>query len=229
MTAPVEHPPRLYPYRRVNKVYPLDLPGHGADAGGDTSSVLLDECVQAITRVVERQGLRDVVLVGHGFAGSLILQAAEQLPVAPKRLVLVAGIVPINGKNIISVFPATTRSCYRFLAYWAWLLGKDLKLPSQAIGRYLFNGVDQMEVVQALGFFGPLPTLVLKTKVQQPDISDRSPVSYVVLTEDRMLPPALQRTMGARIPNVEFIELDSCHMALLNKPKELADILLSFA
>ncbi len=229
MTAPVEHPPPLYPHRRVNRVYPLDLPGHGADAGGDTSSVLLDECVQAITRAVERQGLRDLVLVGHGFAGPLILQAAGRLPVAPKRLVLVAGIVPIDGKNMISVFPATIKTCYRFLANWTWLLGKDLKLPPQVIGRYLCNGIDPMEVVQALGFFGPLPTRVLKTGVPQPDIPDRTPVSYVVLADDRILPPALQRTMGLRIPNVEFLELDSCHQAQLYKPRELADILLGFA
>lgn len=229
MTAPVEHPPPLYPHRKVSKVYLLDLPGHGVDADGDTSSVLLDECVQAITRAVERQGLRDLVLVGHGFAGSLILQAAGLLPVAPKRLVLVAGIVPINGKNMISVFPATTRTCYRFLANWTWLFGKDLKLPPQVIGRYLCNGIDPMEVVQAVGFFGPLPTRVLKTGVPQPDIPDGTPVSYVVLTDDRVLPPALQRTMGLRIPNVEFLDLDSCHQAPLYKPRELADILLSFA
>ena len=31
MTSPVEHPPRLYAYRAVGKVFPLDLPGHGLD------------------------------------------------------------------------------------------------------------------------------------------------------------------------------------------------------
>ena len=35
LTAPVEHPPRLYASRAADRVYPLDLPGHGADADGD--------------------------------------------------------------------------------------------------------------------------------------------------------------------------------------------------
>jgi pimeloyl-ACP methyl ester carboxylesterase len=191
--------------------------------------VLLDECVQGITRAVERHGLRDVVLVGHDFAGPLVLQAAGQLPVPPKRLVLVAGIVPVNGKNMISVFPAGIRSCYFVLASWAWLLGKDLKLPPQVIGRYLYSRIHQMEVLRALGFFGPLPTRVLTTRAQWWGGSLPSPVSYVVLTQDRILPPALQRTMGSRIPNVEFIELESCHQAPIHRPKELAEILLSFA
>jgi len=32
LTAPVEHPPRLYSPRVANRVFTLDLPGHGADA-----------------------------------------------------------------------------------------------------------------------------------------------------------------------------------------------------
>ena len=56
MTAPVEHPPRLYAYRPADKEFSLDLPGHGADAQGDTAAVLMEECVQSILRAVERQG-----------------------------------------------------------------------------------------------------------------------------------------------------------------------------
>ena len=77
LTAPQEHPPRLYVPRRANRVYPLDLPGHGADADGDTAEVRLEECVHAIIRAVEREGLKDVVLVGHGFGGGLRLKNTQ--------------------------------------------------------------------------------------------------------------------------------------------------------
>ena len=72
LTAPEEHPPRLNAPKRANKVYPMDLPGHGADADGDTGEVRLEECIHSITRAVEREGLKDLVLVGHGFAGGLV-------------------------------------------------------------------------------------------------------------------------------------------------------------
>ena len=94
LTAPEDHPPTLHKKRRANRVYPIDLPGHGSDAGGDTAAVRLEECVQAISRSVERESLEDVVLVGHGFSGSLVIQAASEMEVPPKRVVLVAGIVP---------------------------------------------------------------------------------------------------------------------------------------
>ena len=83
----------------------MDLPGHGADADGDTAEVRLEECVHAIVRAVEREGLKDVVLVGHGFAAGLVIQAAGQLPEPPKRLVLVAGMVPLYRRSLLSVLP----------------------------------------------------------------------------------------------------------------------------
>ena len=229
MTAPVEHPPRLYARRRANKVHPLDLPGHGADCRGDTAAVLMSECVQAIVRAVERQELQDVVLVGHGFAGSLVLQATGQLSVPPKRLVLIAGIVPDGEKSLLSAFPQRTRSCFQFLSILSNLFGQDLKLPRQVISQYLCNGINSMEIVQVIGMFGPLPTRVLKSRVTRDGLEVPCPVSYVVLTEDRILPPEVQRSMAERIPNVEVIELESCHEVGLYRPRELADILLSLA
>ena len=93
LTAPEEHPPTLYKRRRANRVHPIDLPGHGADADGDTAAVRLEECVQAITRTVERERLQDLVLVGHGFAGSLGVQRANALPVRPER----GGVVSVSA------------------------------------------------------------------------------------------------------------------------------------
>jgi pimeloyl-ACP methyl ester carboxylesterase len=229
MTAPVEHPPRLYTQRAADKVHPLDLPGHGADSRGDTAAVLMSECVQAIVRAIERQGLQNVVLVGHDFAGALILQAAGQLPTPPKRLVLVAGIVPDEGKNLLSVFPSQTRSCFRLLSSVSSLSGQDLKLPQHVISQYICNGINPMEIVQVIGMFGPLPTRVLKSPFPRDGSEPPCPVTYVALTQDRILPPEIQRRMAEPIPNAELIELESCHQVNLHRPRELADILLRFA
>jgi pimeloyl-ACP methyl ester carboxylesterase len=228
MTAPVEHPPRLDANHSSNKVYLMDLPGHGTDANGDTSSVLLDECVQSILRTVERQGLQDVVLVGHGFAGWLILQAAGQLPTPPKRLVLIAGIIPDRGKSMIDELPFAFRLVFQGMSYLGGLLGKDTKMPRGAVQRYLCNGMDPMAVVEAIGYFGPLPVGVLKTRTLELE-EITSPITYAVLTRDRMLPVATQRQMAARLPNVDIIEMYSCHQAPLDQPQELSRILLSFA
>ena len=229
MTAPADHPPRLYARRPANRVCTLDLPGHGADARGDTAQVRMEECVHAIARTVEREGLKDLVMVGHGFAGSLIIQAASQLPEPPKRLVLVAGIVPPNQRNMLGVFRRRTRTVFNLLDVLSKFSRQDLKWPKAVIGSLLCNGMGPMEVVEVLGFFGPLPTRVLKTKVPLEVSALPCPVTYVELTGDKLLPRYTQERMALRLPGVEIVRLDSCHQVMLQNPKEMADMLLSFA
>jgi pimeloyl-ACP methyl ester carboxylesterase len=229
LTAPVEHPPRLASRPKVNKVFPMDLPSHGADAGGDTAGMLTEECVQAIVRAVERQDMHDLVLVGHGFSAPLVLMASAQLPVPPRRVVLVAGIVPGGNSNMISVLSPNIRFCFNLSAAITGLLGKELRLPRPLIDRYLCNGVEPKEIVQSVGFYGPLATRTLKTRVQREDLETPSSVTYVVLTQDRILPPLIQRKMAERIPDVDLVELEACHQAPLYRAREIADLLLSYA
>ncbi len=229
LTTPVEHPPRLYVPRRANRVYPLDLPGHGTDADGDTAEVRLEECVHSIIRAVEREDLKDVIIVGHGFAGGLILQAANQLPQPPKRLVLVAGIVPVGQRSIVSALPRFTRGGFRLMALISRLMRREFRMPRSIITRVLCNGMDPMEVVQALGFFGPLPTRVLTAGLSLDDGPPPCPVTYVVLTKDKLLPQDAQERMAQRIPDAEIVPVDSCHQINLYKPRELAEILLAYA
>ena len=229
LTAPEEHPPTLHKHRRANRVHPLDLPGHGADADGDTAAVRLEECVQTITRAVEREQLKDLVLVGHGFSGSLVVQAAKEMSVPPKRVVLVAGIVPAPQRPLLSACSSTTRAAFRLFSALSSLSGQEFRLPRPAINGYLCNGMDPMEVVQLLGFFGPLPTRMLKSRFPLEDSTLPCPVTYIVLTQDKMIPPEAQLRVAERFEDVETVQIDSCHQVMAQHPKELAEVLLRYA
>ena len=112
VTAPAEHPPSLYTPRYSSQFYILNLPGHGDDDEGDTADVRLDECVQAIARAVERRGMKDLVLVGHGVGGMIAAQAANLLPEPPKRLAMIAGVVPEKNRTPLSRLPGPVRKCF---------------------------------------------------------------------------------------------------------------------
>ena len=229
LTAPEEHPPTLHKRRRANRVHPLDLPGHGADAGGDTSGVRLEECVQAITRTVDREQLKDLVLVGPGFSASLVVQAASEMTDPPKRVVLVAGIVPAHQRPLLSACPARTRTAFRLFSMLSSLSRQEFKLPSSAINGFLCNGMDSMEVVQLLGFFGPLPTRVLKSRLPMETSELPCPVTYVMLTQDKMFPPDAQARVAEQFEGVETVEIESCHQVMAQHPQELAEVLLRYA
>ena len=229
LTAPEDHPPTLHKPRRANRVHPLDLPGHGTDAGGDTAAVRLEECVQAITRAVEREDLKDLVLVGHGFAGSLVVQAASEMAVPPKRVVLVAGIVPAPQRPLISACSSRTRTAFRMVSMLSSMSRQDVRMPSYVINEYLCNGIDSMEVVQMMGFFGPMPTRVMKSRLPMENIELPCPVTYVVLTQDKVIASELQARIAARFNEVETVEIDSCHQVMAQRPKELAEVLLRYS
>lgn len=229
LTAPEEHPPTLHKRRRANRVHTLDLPGHGADADGDTAAVRLEECVQAITRAVERERLKDLVLVGHGFAGSLVVQAAKEMAVPPKRVVLVAGILPAPQRPLLSAYPPRTRAAFRLFSILSSLSRQELKLPRPAVNELLCNGMDPMEVVPLLGFFSPLPTRVLRSRLPMEESTLPCPVTYIVLTQDKLIPPDAQRRIAERFEGLETVEIESCHQVMAQHPKELAEVLLRYA
>lgn len=229
LTAPQEHPPKLHRARKANRVFPLDLPGHGPDAEGDTAAVRLEECVQSINRSVEREALDDLVLVGHGFSGSLVLQAAAELPQPPKRIVLVAGIVPAQQRTLISAYSQRARFGYRLFSFLSSLSRQEFKLPNYAIYSYLCNTMDTMAVVQTMGFFGPLPTRVLKSRISLGENGLPSPLTYVVLTQDKMIAPDAQKQTAERFGSEEIVEIEACHQVMLQKPEQLAEILLRYA
>lgn len=229
LTAPEEHPPTLHKHRRASRVHPIDLPGHGSDAGGDTAAVRLEECVQAITKAVEREQLKNVVMVGHGISASLVIQAAKELSVPPKRVVLVAGIVPAPQRPLLSAYSPRMRAAFSLFSTLSSLSRQEFKLPRPVINGFVCNGMDPMEVVQLVGFFGPLPTRVLKSRYPVADSTLPCPVTYVVLTEDKMITRDEQLRIAERFEGVETVEIESCHQVMARRPKELAELLLRYA
>jgi pimeloyl-ACP methyl ester carboxylesterase len=104
-----------------------------------------------------------------------------------------------------------------------------LKLPSPAINGLICNGMDSMEIVQLVGFFGPLPTRVLKSRLPIETSELPCPVTYVVLTQDKLFPPDAQARVAAQYEGVETVEIESCHQVMAQHPEELAEVLLRYA
>jgi pimeloyl-ACP methyl ester carboxylesterase len=128
---------------------------------------------------------------------------------------------------MIDELPFFSRLGFQGMSKLGGLLGWDTRMPRGVVQRYLCNGMDPMAVVESIGYFGPLPVGVLRAKpLELPEIT--SPITYAVLTRDRVLPVATQRRMAAGLPNAEVIELESCHQVSLYQPRELAEVLRGY-
>ena len=227
MTAPVEHPPRLYRPRQAVRVRAVDLPGQGSDAAEDAGLVDIAEAVQAIARVVEQEGFNDYIIAGHELGGTVALQAATEMPVAPKRVVLLAGIVPANRGTPVSAYPLLARCSIGLCKVLGALSGRDIQAPKAMVSGYVCRGLDPMQRVETVGQLGPLPLKMLTQSVTLNLDALPCPVTYIVLGDDRLISPSQQRTMAARIPNATVIELEAAHQATTQRPRELAELLLA--
>ena len=230
LTSPVEHPPRLHSMGNVGNVLALDLPGHGPRAGGGKDVPTFDHCVSAVVEAVQNQGLHDLVMVGHGVAAPILLQAATELEDTPKRMVLFAGLIPSEGKSLLDMLPRSSRLAFRAMATVSRMAKKELRIPKPVVNYVYCNDMDPFDVIKIVGHFTPLPLDLFRAKPFLNYAAPRYPVTYVPLRRDRLIPVALQRRMADRLWSVEMApELDSCHEVMIERPGEVADLLLRYA
>ena len=229
LTAPSEHPPRLHSNPKINKVVTIDLPAHGADVGKDTSVVLAEECINAIVNSVDSENMSDVVLVAHGASAPLVLKASLELPSPPKRVILVSGVIPNSGKSMISVLPFHLRFGFTLYNLITSFLGKNMYVPKSLIYRYMCNGVDPKEIIQTIGFYGALPTRMLKSSFDFKEDYFTCPVTYIVLNEDKIFSSTQQSKMARRIPNIDLVDLKGCHQSIMHQPEAMAQVLSKYA
>ncbi len=70
-----------------------------------TSEINLLTHINDIVQILKYRDLRDVVLIGHSYAGMVISGVAEILPERLARLVYVDAPVPLNGQSAIDLLP----------------------------------------------------------------------------------------------------------------------------
>ena len=182
-------------------------------------SSLADD-VDAVWRAITHEA-GPIVLVGHGYGGTVITQVGNDPRVA--ALVYVAAFAPEVGQSTNDLqkdYPPPPcvaeieidRSGFLYLARNAVpeFLAHDLPAADSRI-----IGAAQK----------PIRASALLDRVTAAAWYNR-PCWYVVTDDDRMLSPALQRQIVKRIKARSFV-LHSGHLPFLSKPKETAEAILA--
>jgi len=196
-----------------HEVHVLTLSGlaekQGVPAGQQTH-------VQDIVDEVERLGLRDVVLVGHSYAGVPVGQGAERIGGRLARVVFVDSNVPVNGKSFLDSFPSDhiRKSLDENGGDWPPLdpadyAGQDL--TDEQIARIVTDGTPH-----------PGATLTEPAVLARP-LADL-PATYVkcLLDGDELPTPADELVASGRW---ELVRMETGHWPMFSRPRELARIL----
>ncbi|NUR94419.1 MAG: alpha/beta hydrolase [Kribbellaceae bacterium] len=175
--------------------------------------------VDDIVRVVEENDLRDVVLVGHSYAGVPVGQAAGRIGDRLRRVVYVDSNIPTDGKSFAQGWSAEGQAWLRDQmektgGYWPPLEADDYvdqDLCEEHIALILSRGTPHpgrsiTEPAELVRPIGELPTTYLKC------LMDGAMPSAVVLEQ-------------LTSPKWELAELNTGHWPMFSQPDALAKLL----
>lgn len=201
--------------QRGHRVTLVDLPSVGTDVSalGD-----FDADTKAVNTAAAQ--LSDpAVVVGHSYGGAVISNV--EYPATVRRLVFLGAFMPDAGRAFTSYLPPGP-----FPPYVGMRDDGTTTVPEgQAQPAFYGDCLDDL-VAWAVARLRPQSQAVLGGVNER--ASWRSiPSTYVLLTEDRAIPPDLQAEFAAQA--TEQVELQTSHSPFLSKPEQLADMLDSVA
>jgi len=176
----------------------------------------------AATRSVIDIARFPVVLVGHSYAGMIISEAGANSKV--KSLVYVAAYAPETGESVakIAQIPAQPgesrapvlppRDGHRLV--------DPAKFPTAFAADVPVSTTRFMAAAQV-----PWGLAAVQAEVGKPAWKVK-PTSFLVTTQDRMIPPSVQRMMASR-SGAKTIEVASSHAVMLSHPSEVAALIES--
>jgi pimeloyl-ACP methyl ester carboxylesterase len=197
----------------------LQVKGLSVVAVQNPLSALADD-VDAVRRALTHQ-LRPVVLVGHGYGGTVITQVGNHQSVA--GLVYIAAYAPDIGESTADL--QNEHSSLPFIHRFEVDAAGFLYLAPDAVLEFLAHDLPATEGLVLAAAQQPLRVSALLDRVTEAAWHTK-PSWYGVTEGDRMISPALQREIARRI-NASVVALRAGHLSFLSKPKETADVILA--
>jgi pimeloyl-ACP methyl ester carboxylesterase len=201
------------------------LTGNGETRHLLSPEVGLDTHADDITGLITDEDLREVVLVGHSYAGMVISAVANRVPDRIARLVYLDAMVPVHGESAADVMPVTKTLIDAALASESgWRVPPMPELPPP-LG--LFGVTDPSDVAWLRTMLSDQSVRCLQQPVQFDNpAAERIPRTHIHCTvrpegfEARPVPPVQPNGEPAHV-----LELPTTHDCMITMPDALAALL----
>ncbi|MEV5028062.1 alpha/beta hydrolase [Paenibacillus sp. LPE1-1-1.1] len=165
-------------------VYVPEYPGHGADLNTNVRHAML---TRSIADYIVARNLKDIVLVGHSFGGTLVQKVAELVPDRLKRLVFWNAFVLNDGEMVADEFPPAAQALFQQLRESS---GNDTIMLPFPLFRETFVNLASLGIAEQI--YNQIRPEPAKPSYEKLDLkkfySLNIPKSYIYLTEDNVLP-----------------------------------------
>lgn len=199
----------------------LKQDGYNVSVVQNPTTSLADDV--AATRLVISQAQGPVVLVGHSYGGAVITEAGTDPKVA--GLVYITAFAPDKGESVDTLIKSAPP-------------GAPVPPILPPVNGYLFLdkakfrasfAADVAEEKAAFMAASQVPWGVkaLAGQITEPAWKSK-PSWYLIVTEDKMIPPPAQRQMAARA-GATTAEVAGSHAIYVSKPQAVADLIAKAA
>jgi pimeloyl-ACP methyl ester carboxylesterase len=207
----------------------FDLPGLGSDRT-PVGEVTLDAYAARLCEVLATKP-EPAVVVGSSMGGVVAKQAAARCPEHVSALVYAAAFNPKDGQSLLDLTKLPEGAGDQVQANIAVAGDPPVAVMSAAASRQaLYEFCSDDVAASAIARQLPQPVAPFVTPVSiPPGALDRIAQYSVVCTQDRAIPPPLQRRMSTENACADVVEIDTDHTPQLSRPDELAKALDRFA
>ncbi len=203
------------------RIFALDLPGHGKSNGIGRQSI--NEYAQIVLDFMDATNLPAAIIIGHSMGSAIALQLALDAPDRVLALVILGGgsrlrVAPSILENAAN--EATFHLTIKTITEWSFGSDASPRLKELA--------------AQRMGETRPTVLHGDFTACNEFDASERlteikKPTLILCGKEDKMTPPKYSKSLHEQIPNSELIIIeDAGHMVMLEKPRKVAEAIERF-
>lgn len=207
----------------------LDVPGCGTKCGQDTCAVTYEDIVNELISDIEASGMRNVVLVGHSQAGSVIPRMAERRPDLFKRLIYASCSSPIQGQTIPEMIGKGKHD--EKPNEVGWFINPS-EMSTMERNQIIFCHDMQVEQCSKLMKHMSSDHWPMSSYTQRDwryDHLKAIPASYVIFLQDRLLPAVWQQFFAERFHANHIVHIDAGHQGMMTRPHAFAEVLLNEA
>jgi pimeloyl-ACP methyl ester carboxylesterase len=210
-----------------HSAYAPTYPGHFR--GASRRGIRHDDYVSAVVRSVERRDLRDVVLVGHSFGGSVVSRVSQLIPERLKRLVFHTAFVVEDGASVNDNFAPDQTSLFAQSA--AASPDNTVECPWEVFRDLFIQDASPEDARSVWERLVPQPFEPWDEKLDLAEFyRERLPRSFIAVEDDRALPAGTWHPqMSSRLKAFKLVEMGGSHEVMFTRPAELARKLVDAA
>jgi pimeloyl-ACP methyl ester carboxylesterase len=221
-----------------HEVYPVTPTGLGERSHLSNPEVDLDTHVTDVVNLVEFEDLRDVVLLGHSYAGIVVTGVADRIPELPSLLVyLDAGPAPAGASFLDTQPPEVREHTERRVAESGdgWLLPVPSWEELENVNGASLEGLgdEERRLMRSRATPQPYGTYTQPLRLEKP--ADGA-LPKALIASSFPLAQVREMIAGRHLwfrqlgrPEWRLLELPTGHWPMFSRPFDLAEVLLRLA